>query len=144
MFLRRLITLSTSVKQLHHHISLNKEAQADIKWWIQNLPLLNVKSIIPEFMTITSLDLKPFTGASSTIGFGAIFNNSWIQSKWPPQFAHHSIDYKELFAILATSNTVSHGVENSRDSASYSLLIPTNRSNMELWIIQISRTYVSH
>ena len=80
MFLRRLITLSTSVKQLHHHISLNKEARADIQWWIQNLPHLNQKSIIPELFTINSNDLKLFTDASN-IGFGAILDNAWVQAE---------------------------------------------------------------
>ena len=104
MFLRRLITLSTSVKQPHHHLSLNKEARADIKWWINNLPLLNRKSIILEPLTIHSTDLKLFTDAS-IIGYGAIFENSWIQEKWPPHFKHYSIDFKELFAIYAACIT---------------------------------------
>ena len=32
-FIRRLITLSTKVKKLHHRIRLNNEARADIAWW---------------------------------------------------------------------------------------------------------------
>ena len=33
IFLRRLIDLSTSVKKLHHHITLTASARADIQWW---------------------------------------------------------------------------------------------------------------
>ena len=33
LFLHRLISLSTSVTQLHHHIRLNADARADISWW---------------------------------------------------------------------------------------------------------------
>ena len=32
LFLRRLIDLSATAKHLHHHITLNKEAQAEIQW----------------------------------------------------------------------------------------------------------------
>ena len=108
LFLRRLIDLSTTVTRKHHHISLNKEAQADINWWIDNLSFLNRKSIIPDSMTITSDDLKLFTDASKTIGFGAFYNNSWIQAKWPPHMQDIDIDYKELFAILAACMTWGH------------------------------------
>ena len=104
IFLRRLITLSTTVTQLHHHISLNKEAKADIQWWIQNLPHLNRNSIIPDPLTINSDDLKLYTDASNT-GFGAIYDTAWIQAQWPPHLHHHSIDFKELFAILAACLT---------------------------------------
>ena len=38
MFTRRLIDLSTTVKLMHHHITLNSEARADIQWWINFLP----------------------------------------------------------------------------------------------------------
>ena len=33
-FLRRLIDLSSTVSELHHHIRLNHAARADIAWWI--------------------------------------------------------------------------------------------------------------
>ena len=33
LFLHRLITFSTKVERLHHHICLNREAKADITWW---------------------------------------------------------------------------------------------------------------
>ncbi|KAL5457463.1 hypothetical protein EMCRGX_G034726 [Ephydatia muelleri] len=38
LFLRRLIDLSTTARQLHHHVTLNAEARADIKWWEDFLP----------------------------------------------------------------------------------------------------------
>ena len=37
-FLRRLIDLSTTVKQWHHHIDLNEEARLDIKCWVEFFP----------------------------------------------------------------------------------------------------------
>ena len=104
MFLRRLISLSTTVKALHHHISINKNARADIHWWVDNLPHFNRKSIIPESLVLTSQDIKLFTDASN-IGFGAIHKREWIQAQWPQNFHHFSIDVKELFAIYAACAT---------------------------------------
>ena len=101
MFLRRLIDLSMSVTKLSHHININKEAQKDIKWCWDFLLAWNRKSIIPELLSITSEDLKLVTDASSTIGFGAVYKNSWIQGRWDVRASLLSIDVKELFAIVA-------------------------------------------
>ena len=105
-FLRRLITLSTKVKRNHHHIDITSDARDDIRWWHSNLELLNRRSIIPDSTVITSTDIKLHTDASGT-GFGAIFNNSWIQAKWPPHLSGQfvSIDFQELFAIHAACLT---------------------------------------
>ena len=105
-FLRRLIDLSTKVKYNHHHIDINNEARADIAWWINNLPLLNRCSIIPESKTITSQDIKLYTDASG-LGFGAIYESAWIQAEWPAQYSGQStsVDFQELFAIHAACLT---------------------------------------
>ena len=41
LFLRRLITLSTTVHKLHHHIRLGRQAQADLTWWVDFLHTWN-------------------------------------------------------------------------------------------------------
>ena len=38
IFLHRLIDLSTTVKQMHHHIHLTVEARLDLQWWLTFLP----------------------------------------------------------------------------------------------------------
>ena len=38
IFLRRLISLSTTVSSINHYISLNADARVDIQWWIEFLP----------------------------------------------------------------------------------------------------------
>ena len=105
IFIRRLIDLSTTVKELHHYVTLNSEAKNDIHWWCEFLPSWNRSSIIPDPMTIKSTDIKLFTDASKTKGFGAIMVTRWIQSRWPPSFADEDIDFKELFAIVAATVT---------------------------------------
>ena len=56
-------------------------------------------------MTIQSSDIKLFTDAAKTVGFGAIFGTSWIQAAWPSDMLDDDIDFKELFAIMAASLT---------------------------------------
>ena len=48
IFLRRLIDLSTTVEQLHHHIRLTTDARLDIRWWLDFLPKWSGKTLILE------------------------------------------------------------------------------------------------
>ena len=100
IFLRRLIDLSKTVKLRHHHITFNKQARLDIEWWQSFLPDWCRRSILPEVLTVKSSDLTLFTDASD-IGFGAIYGAAWIQGSWDKTRKEISIDYRELFAILA-------------------------------------------
>ena len=104
MFSRRLIDLSTTVKRLHHHITLNKEAKADIQWWQDFLPSWSTSSMIPPSNTILSTDMMLHTDASN-IGYGAGYNSQWIQGSWQPNKPKLSISYRELFAITAAALT---------------------------------------
>ena len=107
MFSRRLIDLSTTVKRMHHHITLNREARADIRWWLDFLPHWTAKTMIPPSLKILSSDLLLHTDASD-IGFGAIYGTKWIQGAWGPEKPNISIDYRELFAITAATLTWGH------------------------------------
>lgn len=51
-----------------------------------------------------------YTDASSTLGFGAFFNGSWIRGDWQPhrQLARCSIPWQELFTILAAALAWGH------------------------------------
>ena len=104
IFLRRLINLSTTVDKLHHHVNLNLEAKADIEWWCQFLPSWSQSTLIPESFSILSSDLLLYTDASDS-GFGAIYKNSYIQGGFHGNSLEHSIDFKELFAIVAAVMT---------------------------------------
>jgi hypothetical protein len=102
MFLRRLIDLSSSVDSLHHRISLNAEARADIAWWSSFIPQWNGVAIIHP-TPITSIDLRLYTDASD-VGFGCQYGTHWISSPWrqdwAPSVSCH-INLRELFAVWA-------------------------------------------
>ena len=106
MFSRRLIDISTTVKRMHHHITLNQEAKADMQWWIDFLPHWKTKTMIPPTFQIQSTDIQLHTDASD-IGWGATYNKEWIQGRWVLEKGKvpHSIDFRELFAITAAALT---------------------------------------
>ena len=99
MFMRRLIELSTSVTLIHHRVTLNAESKADIQWWLDFLPDWNGVSTIQE-EPVTSVSLSLSTDASG-VGFGAVYGKFWFSAEWPEDMAHHHINVKELFAIVA-------------------------------------------
>ena len=105
LFLRRLITLSTTVSQLHHHIRINAEARADIAWWQSFLPSWNgtAKFVSPDVTTAADFDL--FTDASGTLGCGGYFRGEWFHYDWLPHQRQQSIQWKELFAVVAAART---------------------------------------
>ena len=93
-FLRRIIDLSTSVKQLYHHVTLNSHAMEDIKWCLTFLPLWNGKQKILDFNVTCSPDLNLFIDASGVSGFGIYFNGRWVAQHWPPCLSTKSIQWK--------------------------------------------------
>ena len=111
LFLRRLITLSTKVERLHHHIRLNQEAQADITWWKTFLPDWNGCAYFINPSTIDAHDLELYTDASGCLGCGAFFQGCWFHHQWQPhqQLSKHiSIQWQELFTIVAAALTWGH------------------------------------
>ena len=84
LFLRRLISLSTTVRQLHHRIRLGHQARADLAWWIEFLPSWNGTAGFVNPDCIPAHDLDLYTDASGTLGCGAYFNGNWFHYSWQP------------------------------------------------------------
>ena len=51
---------------------------------------------------------------ASDLGFGAIYGSAWIQGSWSRWKVRPSIDYRELFAIVAAAETWGHNWEGKR------------------------------
>ena len=92
------------MKKSHHHITINKSARADINWWIDFLPSWSHSTLIPETYTIYPSDLKLSSDACD-FGFGGLYGNAWIQGAFEGKYIPHSIDFKELFALVAAVMT---------------------------------------
>ena len=108
LFVRCLICLSTTVTHLHHRIRLNTEARADIRWWLTFLPSWNgtAKFVDPDLTDASDFEL--YTDAAGTLGCGAYFRGAWFHYDWQPHQLTQSIQWKELFAILAAALTWGH------------------------------------
>ena len=99
-FLRRMIDLSASAKELDHWVRLNRGFQSDLCWWDSFLEDWNgvalCRSVIsrPPEATVTS-------DASGRWGCGA-FNDrgDWFQFQWPQEWADVHITCKELLPIV--------------------------------------------
>ena len=113
IFLRRLINLSTRTKVLHHRLHLNRDARADIHWWLTLLPQWNGSAPILEPEWTPSPNMHLYTDAAATYGFGAFFNNAWLHGRWLPHQQLNpsrgvSIAWQELYAIVIAARAWGH------------------------------------
>ena len=84
LFLRRLITLSTKVQRLHHNLRLNKDARADIHWWMAFLHDWNGRAFFISPSITTANEFQLYTDASGRLGCGAYFDGHWFHHAWQP------------------------------------------------------------
>ena len=99
-FLRRMIDLSTTVRELHHFVRLNKGFQSDLEWWAMFLSDWNGVSLLstvarkPPAVIVTS-------DASGKWGCGAFASTGeWFQCMWPEDWKEVHITVKELMPIV--------------------------------------------
>ena len=104
IFLRRLIDLSTTVGPIHHHVTLNSEARADLNWWREFLPDWSGTSLFLESEWSQAPDMELYTDASN-IGYGAYWPGRWFNASWSPAELTHSIARREMYAILVACAT---------------------------------------
>ena len=97
MFLRRLIDLSCTVKELHYHITVNRDAQLDIAWWKKFLVGWNGVEII-QGLPISSQQMELYTDASGE-GLGGFYDGLWFSTPII-QARSYNIAYLELLAIV--------------------------------------------
>ena len=53
-------------------------------------------------------NMKLYTDASGTEGWGAFWSGRWLQARWSPTQADMPILWKELFAIVSAVNSWGH------------------------------------
>lgn len=114
-FVSHLIALSTTVKELHHHVKLNNECREDIKLWLYFLSNWNGVSIFYNSKVVSSDDLRLYTDASGTIGYGGFYLGQWFSEPWPEDLHNPyadstelSIAFKELYPIVVAAMIWGH------------------------------------
>jgi len=105
IFLRRLIDRSCTVKHLHHWLCLTKKTKADLQWWLHFLPNWLGTCLMLESEWTPAPAMQLYMDASSTLGYGAYWQGHWFKSKWTTNQQEYSIQWKELYVIVAAAQT---------------------------------------
>ncbi len=100
LFLRRLLDHAHSVPDLDTFLKPAEEPALDILWWRTFASDWNGTAFFLEPTWSHSPDMRLFTDASSTIGFGIYWCGHWSNHRWSHNNSHRSIQWKEMFAIL--------------------------------------------
>ena len=105
IFMRRIITCTSKLKQLHHKVRLSREARSDISWWLSFTEVWNKKSVFydDEWMCADN-DLCFFTDAS-LYGIGGVLQKQWFAAKIPDTYTIKNIAWKELYALIVACAT---------------------------------------
>ena len=102
-FLRRMIDLSTTVKELHHFVRLNKGFRSDLEWWAMFLAGWNGVSLLSTVVRKPP-DAIVTSDASGGWGCGAFSSaGEWFQCSWPAEWKEVHITEKELTPIVVAA-----------------------------------------
>ena len=108
-FVSYLLSLAHSIKELHHHVKLNKDCQSDINMWKYFLGYWNGISFFYDSYLTDASDIELFTDASGSYGYGAFYQGKWFSVPWPvdlPKVGEDdmSIAFMELVPIVTAVN----------------------------------------
>ena len=106
-FLRRLYDLTKATQHMRPHqpLKLSREAVGDLAWWKACIENWNGKSFFLYEEWTPDFDLELQTDASGACGWGAYYGGRWLQGTWSTEDLQKSIEYKELYAIVAACAT---------------------------------------
>ena len=83
VFLRRMINLTIGKKHPHHFIRITKEITHDLQMWEIFFQSFNGKSFFLEEAWATSGQLRFYTDAAKSKGYGIVFGSHWAYGEWP-------------------------------------------------------------
>ena len=99
-FLRHMISLLKVAQRQHHHIRINKEFQADLKWWAIFSEQWNGVSSFPSNPSYAATFVSD---ASGSWGCAAVHQSHWFQYKWTELSTNKDITWKELLPVLVAT-----------------------------------------
>lgn len=105
-FISYLISLSTTVKLLHHHVKLTHECRLDMQMWSMFLKQWNGVSFFLDHHETEGTTMQFYTDATP-IGFGGYFNGKWFCGKFEenmiPEECKASMALFELYPIVMSA-----------------------------------------
>ena len=97
LFLRQLFALLPTAPRPHHHVRLNLDARADLRWWEFFLQDWNGMSLLAPAQP----SIHIYSDAAGTWGCGAFDpDHEWFSIFWPSQWAQVDITVKELTPVV--------------------------------------------
>ena len=95
-----MIDLSSTAKELHHHIRLNASFRSDLQWWAMFLSEWNGVCMMTQ-LSKARPNASIIADASGNWGCGAFCSSGkWFQIQWPDSWAPIHITVKELLPIV--------------------------------------------
>lgn len=114
VFIRRLINLTIGVRLAHHSIRLTRETKKDLRIWETFLASFNGRSFFLEEVWSTSYNLKFYTDAAQSSGYGILFGKHWAYGTWPAAWKANNICFLEFFPIVVGLSTWCSELRNKR------------------------------
>ena len=115
VFLRRVINLTIGKKHPHHFIRVTKEVKQDLQIWEMFFHSFNGKSFFLEEAWTTSGQLRFYTDAAKSKGYGIVFGRHWAYGEWPTNWKNErDISFLEFFQIVVGLSLWCHQLRNKK------------------------------
>ena len=111
-FSRRLYNLSKGVTRPYHHIHITREVKEDLFVWKKFLLSYNRQTFFLDYLWSNNNVLQLYTDASTSVGFGGIFQNRWFAGSWDSVGEKLHINILELYPITVAINMWGHLIKN--------------------------------
>ena len=98
-FTRRLYDLGIGISKPYYRVKMTQDVKKDLQIWKSYLLNYNYKNMLLDFKWISDQDLRLFTDASTTIGFGGYFGHKWFYGLWSDECKLLNIALLELYPI---------------------------------------------
>ena len=102
IFLCYLFNMLPQAPRPYHHTRLNRQAQADLRWWQHFIWLRNGMIFFPDKKT----SVHVYSDASGSFWCGVFsLHSGWFQLQWPASWNAIEIAAKELVPVVAAAAT---------------------------------------
>ncbi|MES9994401.1 MAG: reverse transcriptase domain-containing protein [Candidatus Thiodiazotropha sp.] len=136
-FVSYLLSLASSVTELHHHVYINQACLRDMSMWYNFMSEWNGISFFYDVNVTLAADMQLYTDSSGT-AFAGFYEGKWFAERWPaamPKLGSKdmSIAYLELVPIVVSALLWSHSWVGKRilfhvDNAAVVAIITKGRS----------------
>lgn len=114
-FLGRILDLKVRAGSGHAHIALDDAFRADVRFWLDFLPICPRTLSCPDTDWTDSDTMQLYTDASLEYGMGGYFHGQWFSQQWSPaqlaaaiRNSRPSMPYLELLALVSAAATWGH------------------------------------